>query len=349
MNSFIEDFENRKKDHIRLSLDNKTQSRSSTDFEWIQLQHLALPEINFQDVDLKTQILNHTFSSPHFISSMTAGHGDSLEINLNLALAAQKKNWLMAVGSQRRELTDPEAHKEWKKIKELAPDTKFISNIGISEVITEPVEKILTLTQTLDSIGLYVHLNPLQEVIQNKNQGQFSGGLKAIENLVKVSKIPIIIKEVGFGIHENLVKELFNRGVKAIDLSGRGGTHWGFIEAARNSEQGFDLEFAEAFADWGISNVQLLLNLQEHVLFHSIWASGGIRSGVDSAKCLALGARAIGIAQPLMKAIVAEMQDINSLVSVMDRFDQQLQVAMFSVGIKNCEEFLHKKVWKCLK
>jgi isopentenyl-diphosphate delta-isomerase len=342
MNQSIEDFENRKRDHIRLSLDSLSQSRVDAGYSRIRLKHLALPEIDFNEVELKTHLLGHHFSSPHFISSMTAGHTQSLDINLNLARAAEKMNWLMAVGSQRRELTDQAAQAEWAQIRTQVKNVKFVSNIGLSEVISQPVEQIVRLAETLDSIGLIVHLNPLQEVFQNMKNGHFKGGIHAIENLVKKSKIPVLIKEVGFGINEELVEKLFSMGVHVIDLAGHGGTHWGMIEAARAQSEAMGVEAAAAFSDWGYSNVELLLKLQEVVLFNHVWASGGIRSGVDTAKCMALGARAVGVAQPLMKAAVLSEE---AVLKVMKTFDEQLKVAMFCVGVRKCDEFLHKKVW----
>ncbi len=345
MNQSIEDFENRKKDHIRLALDSMSQSKSSSGFGKIRLLHNALPEIDYKDVDIKTSLLGQHFSSPHFISSMTAGHGQSFQINLNLAKAAEKNNWLMAVGSQRRELNDTSASQEWAKIRAQVPHVRLVSNIGISELISSSLEKILKLTESVQSIALIVHLNPLQEVIQDQSNGLFKGGLHAIEHLVKKIKIPVVVKEVGFGISEDVVAQLFTAGVHAVDLSGRGGTHWGLIEAAREQSNGLDLDVAEAFIDWGYSSIDLLLEMQDKILFDRIWASGGIRSGVDSAKCLALGARAVGIAQPLMKAAVEGEKDV---LRVMKKFDDQLKVAMFCMGIRTCEGFLHKKVWKCL-
>ncbi len=339
------EFEQRKKDHIRLALSDETQGLVANSFSKIKLTHNALPEIKFSDVSLQTHLLNHTFSSPHFIASMTAGHQDSKQINLKLALAAQEKNWLMAVGSQRRELTDNNAINEWKEIRQSAPDAKLVSNIGILEVIQNPVDKIIQLAENLNALGLYVHLNPLQEVFQKNDNIDFTNGLKSIETLVKKLKVPVLVKEVGFGINTELVKKLFDVGVYAVDVSGNGGTHWGYIEALRQADNSTEKNAISAFSDWGSSTIDCLLDCQEHILFHPILASGGIRSGVDSAKCLALGARAVGIAQPLMKAAMGEAAEIEK---VMDLFDYQLKVAMFCSGIKKPEDYLHKKVWQCL-
>lgn len=346
MSESFKDFESRKKDHIRLALDNGTQNLVKSGFNQIHLSHQALPEINFSDVSLKVELLGHEFASPHFVSSMTAGHEDSLQINLRLARAAQKKNWLMGVGSQRRELTDPLAAAEWKKIKLEFPDLKLVSNIGISELIQQPLEKILLLIENLGSIGIFVHLNSLQEVFQNNDEAIFAGGLKAIENLVKKASVPVLVKEVGFGINKEVTQKLYEIGVRVVDVTGNGGTHWGQIEALRSHDDPTIENAIAAFHDWGDSTIDCLLNLQEQVLFSQVWASGGVRNGVDSAKCLALGARAVGVAQPLMKAAVKGEADV---IKVMDIFDFQLKTAMFCMGIRKYEDFLHKKVWNVAK
>lgn len=340
-----DDFEQRKQDHIRLALsDKQTQGLVDSQFSKIKLIHQALPEINFNEVSLETNVINQQVSSPHFVSSMTAGHVDSKKINLNLALASQQKNWLMGVGSQRRELTDSLAAQEWQTIRKAAPDAKFISNIGILELIQNPADSILKLVDNLEAVGLIIHLNPLQEIFQKNSYIDFTDGLKAIETITKKTKTPIIIKEVGFGINSDLAQKLFNVGVTAVDVAGTGGTHWGWIEALRQPDHAIERMAIDAFNDWGTTTVDCLLQNQEKILFQQIWASGGIRNGVDSAKCLALGARAVGLAQPLMKAA---LQSQESVLKVMDLFDYQLKVAMFCTGVRKCEDYLHKKVWLC--
>ena len=342
MSDSYNEFEDRKRDHIRLALDESAQQLVRSGYSKIKLVHQALPEIDYNDVSLKVKLLGHEVSTPHFVSSMTAGHQDSLKINRNLALAAAENGWLMGVGSQRRELTDNEASIEWREIVSSVPDLKLVSNIGILEVLTQNPEKIMELVVNLNAIGLYIHLNPLQEVFQNNSYLNFNGALAAIEKLVKQSHVPILVKEVGFGINKDMANSLFDIGVKVVDVSGHGGTHWAKIEALRQTKESIIYNSADAFADWGYSTVDCLLDLQDQVLFHQIWASGGIRSGVDSAKCMALGARAVGIAQPLMKAALVGANEVGH---AMREFDFQLKTALFCMGIKRCEELLHKKVW----
>jgi len=342
MDTTFTDFENRKKDHIRLALDNSTQALVRSGFSKIKLIHQALPEFNFNDVSIKVKLLGQEFASAHFVSSMTAGHEKSYEINLNLARAAKRNNWLMAVGSQRRELSDNTAALEWKKIRSEVPNISLISNVGILEVLSHTAYDVIKLTENIGAVGLFIHLNPLQELFQNNQQVNMTGALQAIEKLVKHCPIPILIKEVGFGINKELCHKLFEVGVKIVDVSGNGGTHWGQIEALRQSKDSLNFKSVDAFYDWGQSSIDCLLGLQDENLFHQIWASGGVRNGVDSAKCLALGARAVGVAQPLMKTAVVSEEETSL---AMQQFDYQLKVAMFCSGIKKCEDFFHQKVW----
>lgn len=337
------DFEQRKKAHISLALDPRTQAQTASHFEKIRLVHEALPEINLSDVSLATKLLGRPFASPHFVSSMTAGHQNSQLINLRLAKAAAEKKWLMAVGSQRRELTDDQAGLEWKKIKSHSSKTQFVSNIGIEELIQQPTSKILKLTESVEALGIYIHLNSLQEAFQNKDQARFKNGLMAIKKLCKVSPIPVLVKEVGFGISKTTAQKLLSVGVSIIDVAGKGGTHWGLLEGLRDeTESALLAHSSSAFKDWGFSAIESLIQSKTLVQKNHFWASGGIRTGVDSLKCLALGARAVGLAQPLMKAALESEQQV---VDVMNRFDYELKVALFGVGVASIKELAKKKVW----
>ncbi|MCM2352523.1 MAG: type 2 isopentenyl-diphosphate Delta-isomerase [Pseudobdellovibrio sp.] len=337
------DFEQRKKAHIDLSLDSRTQAQTASHFEKIKLIHEALPEINLSDVSLETKLLGYQFSSPHFVSSMTAGHQNSKVINLRLAKAAAEKNWLMAVGSQRRELTDSQASFEWKAIKSQSPKTQFVSNIGLEELIQQPTIEILKLTESVEALGIYIHLNPLQEAFQNKDQANFKNGLAAIKKLCKASPVPVLVKEVGYGISKTTAQKLLLAGVEVIDVAGKGGTHWGLLEGLRDqTDAGLLADASTAFKDWGFSAVESLIQCKALTKKNHFWASGGIRTGVDSLKCLALGARAVGVAQPLMKSAIESDQHV---VDVMTRFDYELKVALFGVGVSNLKELAKKKVF----
>ena len=353
----LDQFEERKKDHIKWALDSQTQNLASTDLGKIQLKHHALPDFNFSDVSLKTQILKHSFSSPHFVSSMTGGHEQGLKINSILASACETQGWLFCVGSQRKELDyAAKAQSEWLQIKEQFPKVQLLSNIGIEEVIQYPADQIVQLAQQIEAMGLIIHLNPLQELFQKK-VANFKNAKSALALLIKKSKVPVVVKEVGFGLSPQLVRDLFKMGVSAVDLSGRGGTHWGKLEILRNSQMQDEFQDSlSAFDTWGYSNVEILLQTPTALLKKNVWASGGVRNGVDSAKYLALGAKAVGIAQPIMKWALQDLADSNeqlsnrNVLAGMKKLDFELRTALFCTGMLSSKSMSEsrargKKVW----
>lgn len=347
------EFEKRKKDHIHLSLSSKTQALTATYFDQIRLHHEAFPQINLEDVDLSTKLLGCDFKSPHFVSSMTAGHAGSLSINDVLASAATANQWLMAVGSQRRELVDKKASLEWKSILKNHKTLKLVSNIGIEEVITHKPKDIYNLIESTQSIGLYVHLNSIQEAFQKPGQVFFKGAKQALAQLVKDSPVPILVKEVGFGISSKTAKTLFDLGVHVVDVAGKGGTHWGVLEGLRRNSDPNDwlLDSSLVFSDWGYSTVESLLDNRKLVKKNQFWASGGVRSGLDSCKCLALGAKAVGVAQPLLKAVFNDKGNAKSrhlahesVSKIMQKFDYELKVSMFASGVVKLSQLNTKNV-----
>ena len=229
-------FELRKQEHIKLSLGSRSQGSNRSGWDRYNLNHEAFPEMDLEEVDLTTSFFNLKLSSPIFISSMTAGHADGQIINERLAELSHHKQILMGVGSQRRELTDPEAAKEWKKIRKTFPKALFMGNIGITQVITHTSREIFKLIDSLDAKALIVHTNPLQEALQLEGTPQFKGGLKSLENLVSKSPVPIIVKEVGCGMGLSTIQKLNDIGVAVVDIAGKSGTHWGRIEGLRSQD-----------------------------------------------------------------------------------------------------------------
>lgn len=337
-------FEGRKRDHIRLALDGKTQTLGQSDLEQVELIHEALPDINFEEVCTETSLFSQTLKSPFFVSCMTAGHGEASAINTRLASAAQKRGWAMGVGSQRKELSDPQAAQEWEKVRELAPDVPFLGNIGIAQLIQTPLEKIETLVKNLGASAMVVHLNPLQECFQPEGTVQFRGGFKALKELSQCLSVPVIVKETGCGFSQKTLEKLCGLGLFAVDVSGLGGTHWGRVEGLRAENQDVRSSSLVHFKDWGISTVQSLVNAHQisGSRDYRLWASGGVRSGLDGAKLLALGAQMIGVAMPLMKAAVDSEE---AVLQVMDQLQFELQVAMFCTGCKTLDELSHPDVW----
>lgn len=337
-----ESFDQRKRDHIRIALDPRTQALGGSGLDRVVLTHEALPDLNFENIQIKTTLLSKEVSSPFFISSMTAGHENALLINTRLAHAAEAKNWLMGVGSQRKELMDDSAHTEWKEIRKTAPKTKLIGNLGLAQIIHTPIAKIEKMLETLQAVGLFVHLNPWQELMQPEGTPQFQGGLEALAKLAESLKLPVIVKETGCGMSKSTLKRLSETGVQAIDISGFGGTHWGRIEGYRSDENSLHHQAAITFKDWGISTVESVLNAREMCPQIPTWASGGVRTGLDGAKLIALGAEAVGIAKPLLEGALFSEEE---LLAKMNQFDYELKVALFCTGQADLEGLKTQKVW----
>lgn len=336
-------FEKRKQDHIRIALDPRSQAEGLSGLDSVQLIHEALPNLNFKEVDPSTSFFSKKISAPFFISSMTAGHEKGFEINSRLAKISAEKQILMGVGSQRRELADAEARREWLEIRKQAPKALLLGNLGIAQVIRTPVAQVQALVDTLEAEALFVHLNPLQECLQPEGTPEFRGGYEAIENLVKKLSIPVIVKEVGCGFSKETLQRIFNLGVYTVDVSGLGGTHWGRVEGYRSNHEDLLFQVAQTFEDWGLSTVESLLNAREIDEKIPVWASGGVRDGLQAAKLLALGADMVGIAQPWLKAALENSEALDSLY---EKLLLEVKIAMFCTGIANVKEFKTKRVWK---
>lgn len=351
-------FEGRKRDHIRIALDPRSQTEGQSGLDSIDLIHEALPDMDFKEVDISTSFFlggtKHSstlsLSSPLFISSMTAGHVHGRQINEAFARLSDRRQILMGVGSQRRELDDSNAAEEWVQVRKQAPKARLLGNIGIAQLIKTPFLKIQKLIESTEAIGLFVHLNSLQEVLQPEGTPSFKASLQAIENLVKVAGIPIIIKEVGCGFSVQTLKRLNETGVFAVDVAGKGGTHWGRVEGYRSTEDQMLYQVAQTFKNWGYSTTQSVLNAQEAQVSYEVWASGGVRTGLDAAKLIALGAKKVGLAKPFLEAIMqgdqilASDQADQNLELLLNRLEAELKITMFCTGSEKLQDLNMKKV-----
>jgi len=318
-------FQSRKRDHVRYALDD-TYQYGTSGLERIRLIHEALPDISLGEIDLSTQILGQNFDSPMYVNSMTAGHDQGREINERIAVACQARNWLMCLGSQRGELTN-EVGDEWYTLRKVAPDVVTLGNIGIAQAIKSPTHVLRRLVESCGSIGLIIHLNVMQECIQLEGDENFTGGLKAIERIAKELEVPVVVKEVGFGMSKSTLRRLCNIGVAAVDISGRGGTNWTGIEEQRLPEGSLKRRAAPAFATWGIDTCQSVKNASTVDCDYEVWASGGVRDGTDVLKLLSMGVSAVGLAQPVLKAALAEEVD-----SILEQLEFELRVGILCVG-----------------
>jgi isopentenyl-diphosphate delta-isomerase len=338
-------FETRKQDHLRLALDSKVQTNANG-LEGIELIHEALPELIFSDINIETTFKGERLSSPLFISSMTAGHVEGHAINKALAQLSSNRKILMGVGSQRRELADAEARNEWKLLRKDAPKALLVGNLGLSQLIHTSVDAVQALVESLEAVGLFIHLNPLQEVLQPEGTPDFRGGLKKITEIVQKLSVPVIVKEVGCGFSVNTLKRLNETGIYAVDISGYGGTHWGRIEGMRAPENSVQAEAAQTFANWGISTLESMLNASEANVNYQVWASGGVRNGLEAGKLLALGSGMVGLALPWLAAYKqnADKPQV-ALEMLANKLEFELKTAMYCTGSRDFKELQGKWKW----
>ncbi len=278
---------------------------------------------------------------------MTGGHKDSYEINKILMQACSNKNWAFATGSLRKELEQVSAESsddEWTVLNnEFGKSLDLIGNIGIAQVISHETEDFKKLVSRYGLKGLYVHLNPLQEVIQPEGTTDFSGGVEAIKRLQETLEIPVFLKETGTGFSKSTFEKVKGLNLPAVDVSGFGGTHWGRIEGLRSKEDSMFDKASRVFADWGVTTVESL-QAGEKVLEGSLtelWASGGLRSGLDAAICFALGARVCGFAGPMMQAA---LEGVEAVEELMDQIEYELRIALFCTGTCSINKLNKEKV-----
>lgn len=337
-------FETRKADHLRLALDPAMEALGQSGLERVHLLHEALPELDFEEVTLDSPFWEYHAASPCFVSSMTAGHHKGEALNLTLARVSAARRWPMGLGSQRKELTDPSAKEEWKRLRAAAPKAQLFSNLGLSQLIQTPVDKVLALVDALEAAALIIHTNPMQEALQPEGTPQFKGGLLALEKLCKSSPVPVILKETGCGFSEPTVRRLLSVGLAALDVSGYGGTHWGRIEGGRAAPDSPQALASRTFASWGENTLESLenaLRIRRGKL--EIWASGGIRSGLDAAKALALGADKVGFAKPALESALSGEEALDAW---MTRVEFELKVALFCSGSASPEELRKGNRWR---
>jgi len=331
------DTENRKADHIRICLEEDVSGRDiSPGFERYRFVHQALPEINLRDVDTSMKLWGRRMKVPLLISSMTGGTRKAGEINRNLAMAAQELGLAMGVGSQRAALENPELAATYQ-VRKYAPDVPLFANVGGVQLnYSYGIEECRRAIDMIEADALILHLNPLQEAVQPEGDTDFEGLALKIEHICASLDVPVIAKEVGWGISARTARMLWDAGVSAIDVAGAGGTSWTQVEAHRiPTEQGRLV--AEAFAGWGIPTVESLAMLREAGVPASgkLFASGGVRNGIDMAKALALGADLAGIARPFLKAAAMSLEDV---IAVGEIIRDQLRIAMFATGAASLEQ-----------
>ena len=300
--------------------------KKSTGFESYELIHCALPEIYIGDVSTETAFLSKNISVPLMISSMTGGYGKATEINSQLAEVCRSEKIPLGVGSQRQMIENNRYLESYRVVRKTNPDGVIVGNIGAVQVVEiGDLSVFKRMVDLIEADAIAIHLNPLQEILQPGGKSQFKGVLKGIERIIEGMDIPVIVKEVGCGISEEVAQKLVNIGVAYIDIAGAGGTSWAGIESYRVKKK----YMAEQFWDWGIPTARSL-EMVACVKGARIIASGGIEGGIDMAKALALGAELCGAALPFLKVLADE--GIDGLISLLRLWQEELKIAMFLTG-----------------
>ena len=332
--------QSRKAEHLTINLEKDVRSGLQNGLEAYQLVHRALPELDLAEINCETSLFQRKLAAPILISSMTGGTAQAAELNKRLAAAAQTFRIAMGVGSQRVGLEYPELMHTFK-VRDAAPDILLFANLGAIQLnYGYSVEHCKAAVDTLEADALLLHLNPLQEALMENGNTNFSGLLGKIELICKNIPVPVVVKEVGWGITREDAQRLASAGVKAIDVAGAGGTSWSEVEKYRRSSKSAQ-EIAGAFKSWGMPTAKALKDIREVLPDIPLFASGGIRDGVEIAKCLALGADLVGMAGLFLRAASESEQELHRVIDVLL---QQLHISMFVAGAKDLGDLNQQKI-----
>lgn len=325
----------RKADHIRINLDQDVSfPRLTTGLECWRFVHQALPEVDLAAVDTTSALFGKRLRAPLLISSMTGGAEEAYRINLHLAEAAEAAGIAMGLGSQRAAIEDPSQVYTFQ-VRKAAPTLLLFANLGAVQLNKGyTVDHCWRAVDMIEADALILHLNPLQEAVQAGGDWQWAGLAGKIEHVCRTLPVPVVAKEVGWGISSATARILAEAGVSAIDVAGAGGTSWSEVEYHRAPTDQLR-RLARAFADWGIPTVQSLQEVRRLYAHLPLFASGGLRGGIDLAKCLALGADLGGMAGPFLKAADKSAE---AVAQEIDATVVELRVAMFATGAATLAE-----------
>jgi isopentenyl-diphosphate delta-isomerase len=318
----------RKRDHVHINLNRDVSHRMTNGLGQYRFIHRALPEINLTEVDTSVTFLDHPLRAPLLISSITGGTPEAGQINARLAEAAQAAGIAMGLGSLRAALEDPHLANTYR-VRPWAPDILLFANLGAVQLNYGcDASHCLRAVELAEADGLILHLNALQEALQPEGNTRWAGLLTKIEAVCRALPVPVIAKEVGWGIAEETARQLADAGVAAIEVAGAGGTSWSQVEMYRARDE-VSRRVAALFRDWGIPTVESLLAVRRAAPNLPVIASGGLSHGLDVAKVLALGASLAGLAGPFLRAAVTSSEAVADLIEELTR---ALRIAMFCVG-----------------
>ncbi|HEV8469199.1 MAG TPA: type 2 isopentenyl-diphosphate Delta-isomerase [Candidatus Limnocylindria bacterium] len=327
----------RKGEHLKLAAEADVETRTPAGWDDVHIVHDALPEIDAAEVDLHATFLGRRLALPLVISGMTGGHGRALAVNELLARVAERRGIAMGVGSQRAALRDPMLVPTYSVVRQSAPTAFVIANVGISQLVKQDREGALgardlnEIVSMVKADALAVHLNYLEESVQPEGQTRARGALAAIRALTRRSRVPVIAKETGAGITREVALRLRRAGVKGIDVGGVGGTSFAAVEALRAAAQAdaARMSLGNRFRDWGVPTAVAVAGVATVGL--PVIATGGVRSGLDAAKAIALGATVVGVGRPLLQAALRGEQSVEEWIR---SFELELRTAIFLAGVR---------------
>src|SRR5438477_1894854 len=339
--SEAEEIARRKGEHLKLAAEADVETRTPAGWDDVHIVHDALPDVDAAEVDLHATFLGRTLALPLVISGMTGGHGRALAVNELLARVAEKRGIAMGVGSQRAALRDPMLVPTYSVVRQSAPTAFVIANLGISQLVKQDREEALgareigQIIAMVKADALAIHLNYLEESVQPEGQTRARGALAAIRALTRRATVPVIAKETGAGITRDVALRLRRAGVRAIDVGGVGGTSFAAVEALRAAAQSDTarMSLGNRFRDWGVPTAVAVAGVSAVGL--PVIATGGVRSGLDAAKALALGATIVGVGRPLLQAA---LQGEHACLDWLAAFELELRTAIFLAGLKRASD-----------
>ncbi len=318
----------RKMEHIQHVL--ATRNEQVSGFDQIRFIPNSLPNISYVNINLSSRLQSIPLSSPILINAMTGGARETAEINQKLAIIAKEKKLAMAVGSQMAAVRDASLRHTYQVVRKENPDGVVFANLGAEASVDQARQAV----EMIEADGLQIHLNVMQELLMPEGDRDFTGYLKKIENIVSTLSVPVIVKEVGFGMSRETIRQLIEAGVRIIDVGGAGGTNFAQVENRRSARP------LSMFENWGLTTPQSLLEYcQVNTKGASIVATGGIQDGLDAAKAISLGADAVGMSGFFLKLVTEETME--KCFTAVDQLHHQLRIAMTALGAASLEKLRH--------
>ncbi|PTI73141.1 type 2 isopentenyl-diphosphate Delta-isomerase [Staphylococcus xylosus] len=323
--------EQRKNEHVEIAMAQKDATIS--DFDEIRFVHHSIPNIDVDDVDLTSNLTDFTLNQPLYINAMTGGSEWTKQINEKLAVIARETGIAMAVGSTHAALRNSKMASSFSVVRETNPEGIIFSNVGADV----PVDKAVESVKLLDAQALQVHVNAPQELVMPEGNRTFSTWMENLAQIVARVDVPVIVKEVGFGMSKETIKSLNEIGIKYVDVSGRGGTNFVDIENERRTYKDMDY-----LGLWGQTTVESLLESTAYQQDMDILASGGVRTPLDAVKCLALGASAVGMSRPFLNHV--ENYGITETLNYTEQFTEHMKKIMTMLDTKSIKDLQHAQM-----